>query len=224
MRAPKSREARRTWTVKEKEFVALEAIRNEKKKDKEEEHLSLHALANKFQIERKQLKDWVKMYKEGKFKGQKKTKKSIGSGKKAKYPELEKELLVWIAKKRDEGFGVPKGAIRVQALKIKEREEMKNLYTDITTFKASEGWLEKFMKRAGLSLRRRTTLAQRLPADHVQKLQSFHKYVIGYRKEINNDLSTIGNMDETPMWFDMPAETTVEFKGNEGRGGDWKEE
>ena len=65
MRVPKSREAHWTWTVKEKEFVALEAIRNEKKKDKKEEHLSLHALANKFQIERKQLKDWVKMYKEG---------------------------------------------------------------------------------------------------------------------------------------------------------------
>jgi transposase-like protein len=220
----KTRETRRAWMVKEKEFVVLEALENEAKKERGEKHLSLHGLAKKYQIERKQIRDWVKKYGEGKFKGVKKTNKSVGSGRVAKYPEMEKELLVWIATKRDEGFGVPKGAIRVQALKIAVREDMKKLYEDIDTFKASKGWLERFMVRGGLSLRRRTTLAQRLPKDDAAKIQSFHKYIIDYRKNINNDLSTIGNMDETPMWFDMPAETTVEFMGmNERRVGDINE-
>ena len=32
-------------------------------------------------------------------------------------------------------------------------------------------------------------------------------------KPMVNEPSVIGNMDETPMWFDHPEDATVDFKG-----------
>ena len=73
-------------------------------------------------------------------------------------------------------------------------------------FVASRGWLEKFMRRNGLSLRRRTTVAQHDPARvigklisyvlHVRRLTSKHKYLA----------SNIIAMDETAVWADMVAD------------------
>ena len=42
---------------------------------------------------------------------------------------------------------------------------------------ASQGWLEKFLTRNGLSLRRRTTMAQKDPDKLTEKLVSFVDYV-----------------------------------------------
>ena len=41
----------------------------------------------------------------------------------------------------------------------------------------------------------------------------FHKFVIECRKKNKYDLACIGNMDETPVWFDMPSNSTVHKAG-----------
>ena len=46
-------------------------------------------------------------------------------------------------------------------------------------FTASTGWLQKFMLRHGLSLRSRTSISQKLPAQLEKKLECFFK-VTGY--------------------------------------------
>ncbi|MCG7877729.1 MAG: hypothetical protein N0C90_15530 [Candidatus Thiodiazotropha endolucinida] len=56
-------------------------------------------------------------------------------------------------------------------------------------------------------------IAQKLPSDVDNKVQSFHSFVINERKKVEFDLSQIGNMDETPMFFDMPGNRTVDVKG-----------
>jgi len=69
------------------------------------------------------------------------------------------------------------------------------------------------MDRAGLSLRRRTTVAQQVPADLAEKQEIFLSYIIGKRIKYQYPPARIGNMDETPMTFDLPTATTVDTTG-----------
>ncbi|GFT45769.1 HTH CENPB-type domain-containing protein [Trichonephila clavipes] len=51
------------------------------------------------------------------------------------------------------------------------------------------------------------------PKDVDNKLISFQKYVIGLRKQKKYLLSHIGNMDSTPVTFDMIGNKTMNMKG-----------
>ena len=69
------------------------------------------------------------------------------------------------------------------------------------------------MKRFDLSLRRRTKkISQKLPEDTEEKLEEFRRFVIRLRMQYNFDLNNIFNMDETPVWFDMVGNMTVNNK------------
>ncbi|KAH7958507.1 hypothetical protein HPB49_002099 [Dermacentor silvarum] len=81
-------------------------------------------------------------------------------------------------------------------------------------FRVSRGWVQRFMARHGFSMRRRTTMCQRLPEAYAEKLLNFQRYVIGLRKQHNYLLSQIGNADQTPVYFEMPMKTTLEKKGS----------
>ncbi|KAM7298523.1 Pogo transposable element with KRAB domain [Ixodes scapularis] len=69
------------------------------------------------------------------------------------------------------------------------------------------------MRRCGLSLRRKTTVCQRLPYAYEEKSWAFHRYVTEVRTKHSLMLGQIGNADQTPVWFDMPSRTTVTGKG-----------
>ena len=86
-------------------------------------------------------------------------------------------------------------------------------YNTSTTFVASAGWCTRFMEQHGLTLRQRTKLSQKLPADLEAKVDSFQRFIIKLRKRHNYELGQIGNMDETPMTFDLPGNRTVHAKG-----------
>jgi hypothetical protein len=77
-----------------------------------------------------------------------------------KYPALEYELLNYFEELRNDGIAVTRDMLQFRA-----RELAKSLNISDNEFKASRGWLRRFMKRKGLSLRRRTTLCQKLPRD-----------------------------------------------------------
>jgi len=83
----------------------------------------------------------------------------------------------------------------------------------ITGFLASNCWSTKFLRRKNLALRRKTKIAQKLPEDLDQKITNFHSFMIKRRRKENYQLVHIGNMDETPVWFDMPSARTVNAKG-----------
>ncbi len=80
-------------------------------------------------------------------------------------------------------------------------------------FHASNGWCHKFMKRHSLVTRQKTKISQKLPADLDDKVTDFHRFVIHLRKGHNFDLSQIRNMDEIPMFFDMPSNRTLDKAG-----------
>ena len=78
-------------------------------------------------------------------------------------------------------------------------EEKANSKGQINDFCPSEGWLEKFMSRNGLSLRRRTTQAQKTPEQIIDKLISYILYVRQLKQRNNCDFDCIIAMDETTV-------------------------
>ena len=83
----------------------------------------------------------------------------------------------------------------------------------INDFRASEGWLEKFTSRNGLSLRRRTTQTQKTPEQIIDKVISCNLYVRQLKQRNNYDLDCIIPMDKTAVWHKMISNTTVTDKG-----------
>ena len=92
------------------------------------------------------------------------------------------------------------------------RVQAKALST-VDSFKASLGWLCRFLKRHSLSLRRKTTICQSVPSDCIPKMVSF---IIRLRTlQIRNkyQYDSIFAMDETACWMDRPGDTTVATTG-----------
>jgi len=57
------------------------------------------------------------------------------------------------------------------------------------------------------------TISQKLPENFEEKLQKFQAFIIAERKKYKYKLYLIGNADQTPLTFDMPANSTVDLKG-----------
>src|SRR6266498_1695015 len=69
------------------------------------------------------------------------------------------------------------------------------------------------MKRYKLFLRRRTKISQKLLSQTQELLENFYQFVTRLRIEKSFELCNILNMDETPVWFDMAGNFTVNLKG-----------
>ncbi|TWW63294.1 hypothetical protein D4764_03G0003020 [Takifugu flavidus] len=126
----------------------------------------------------------------------------MSCGNKARWPELENRVKQLVVEQQTTGRGVSTVPIRQKAKAI--AEEM-----DIEHFQGGRSWCFRFMRRRHLSIRARTTVAQRLPADYQERVAIFHTYC---RDKITAP-SHITNMDETPLTFDIPLTHKVEKKG-----------
>ena len=133
--------------------------------------------------------------------------KMADRGSSAHFPAIEKELLPWVNDRRQQGLSISTTELRLKALNIAKNTE------NAQQFKASIDWCYGFMKRHDLSIRRRTHISQKLPEDVDDKLTQFQSFVIKQRKRHNYPLSQIGNADQTPLTFDLPADTTITHKG-----------
>ena len=133
-------------------------------------------------------------------------KKCADRGKKCYWPALEDEVAKWVTEQRQDGYIVTRNLIRLHAQVLAQKRNVAN-------FSGTNSWCTRFMKRRGLAIRQKTKIAQKLPNDLEEKIVSFQKYLINARKRDDYELVQIGNMDETPVWFDMPAARTVESRG-----------
>ena len=110
-----------------------------------------------------------------------------------------------------QGLAITCTAICIRALKlIKTQEFAEKKPSD---FVASVGWRTRFMSRHKFCVSARTKLAQKLPSQLEDKVEVFQRYIIQVCKRHEFDLSQIGNMDETPISFDLPSNYTVDRKG-----------
>lgn len=164
--------------------------------------------ARHFTVNEKLVRDWRK--KKGELSLMPITKKAARGGM-AMFPALEEKLAEWIIESRQSGLIVTRTKIRIRALNMSKDSAFQSLKP--VDFVASSGWCNRFMNRHALCLRTRTKLAQKLPKDLEEKIGSFQKFVIHLRKQYDFELSQIGNMDETPVCFDIPSNRTVEQKG-----------
>ena len=123
------------------------------------------------------------------------------------WPELEDQLKKWVIEERR----IMKNGITLNDIKLKGTQIAKQ--NKIDKFTASNGWLEKFMKRNRLSVRRNTSIGQHLPIDWQEKCASFLLFIKTNSFGIPFDL--IGNMDEVPCTFDIPHNRTVDEIGTE---------
>lgn len=125
--------------------------------------------------------------------------------KRAKFPDMEAELSSWICQQRHDGLPVCSSTIKVRAQQILEKEGMSG------DFQASNGWLERFLKRYDIVCRTVTSVGQKVPPNAHLLCESFFDF---HNSSVSGvPVSCIGNMDETPLWFDLPQTRTFDFKG-----------
>ena len=172
---------------------------------------SLNSASKKFNIDRKRVREWVGN--EEKVASMKEKRFRLdGGGRKLTDSELEEEVLNWIHERRSNMLRVSRKLIMFKAKSIFD-EKCGDDELLKKSFVASNGWLEKFMKRNHLSLRRKTTIAQKDPSHLISKLVGYLMHVRRLSIKSNYPPSSIIAMDETAVWSDMVGNTTVNSKG-----------
>lgn len=104
--------------------------------------------------------------------------------------EVDKELIEWILTRQDRHLPVSR-----ELIKVKARQLIKPF---ITEFKASSGWLQKFIIRQSFSLHNKTSISQKLPTQLENKLECFLNEIRILRSQYMYPLQDIINMYETP--------------------------
>lgn len=135
-----------------------------------------------------------------------------GGGRKPLSSKLEEVVLEWIKNRRACGLSVSCKLIMKKA-EVTYHEMMENNLVNNDSFKASRGWVCKFMRRNGLSLRRKTSVSQQDPERMVAKLVSYVIHVRRLQEKHKYRASDIIAMDETQVWCDMISETTIDATG-----------
>ena len=122
-----------------------------------------------------------------------------------KWPKLE-FVKNWTIDHRKNGVAVSTEMILIEA----RRQAIEMSITDVA---GTASWCERFMRRNGLCMRTKTTIAQKLPREYERKIIEFHKYVINMRNKLCFEIVQLGNMNEIPLTVDVPSNKTVDVKG-----------
>ena len=164
--------------------------------------------ARQFSVDRKRIIEWRKQ--EGKLREacsvSYNRSRVNGGGKKPFFPELDTKVMDYIQERRRLGARVTGVGVRAEARRLHALYGNQN-------FKGSCQWLRRFMTRNKLSFRRRTHVSQKPEPLLSDRMQSFLRYVYRLRLRKEFTLHDICNMDETPIWIDMPGDYTMEFTG-----------
>ena len=167
---------------------------------------SVRATARAFGIPKSTVADIKKVGYPGNKSREKGRHNSAGSGRPLNYPtSVDEELLVWILKMRDLQMPISRADIQIKGKEL--------ISPHCPNFAASEGWLQRFMRRNKLVLRAKTSLAQRLPAQLEEKITQFYTKLQQVQQHESYPFCFIGNMDETPVYFDLVSNKVVDRKG-----------
>ena len=102
---------------------------------------------------------------------------------------------------------VSRRLIRLHAKKIAKE------IPECAGFLASLGWLDKFLKRNGLTLRATTTTCRRPPVDSIEKIVKFILFIRKQFQEHNYSASNMFACDEMAAWLDPVGKRCIERRG-----------
>lgn len=160
-----------------------------------------HAAAKFFNDDRKRVREWSQN--KSKIENGSKTQKRLpGAGRPVKYKEIDQKLMIWFKEKRSAGIHVTGKAMRIEALRLHKENGSQS-------FKASLGWFNKFKRRHKITFRQATHIAQHSKSIVDDRIDKFLNFVIRMRRFRGYATSEIGNIDETPVWFEMPGKSTL---------------
>ena len=175
--------------------------------------ISIHSISNRFGIDRKKIRDWIKNEnnlnninnKDKRYL----TYKSNGIIKDFSDEEEEK-MFVWIKGKRDNKLSVSTKSILTYVCSLKNDFSNKKIDAKIRR-------VYRFIKRYVLVIRSISHIGQLIPEDKYIKKMKFIEEDFQKRKELEIDIDEdyrLINMDETGLFLEMGFNTTIDFKGN----------
>ena len=170
--------------------------------------------ATEFKITRREIQRWRSQYdklrdltartrKHGKTM---RRRRRLDYTKTCRFPDMEEELVAWVKQLRKEGH-----AVHGKSIQKKAKDIIADFYGGDVIFNASNGWLNRFLRRHGLVSRRVTTQGQGIPGNAAEQSKKFMADMKTASSAL--PLNAVGNMDETPFWFDLPSAETYDFKG-----------
>ena len=174
---------------------------------------SKESAARKFGVDSRRIREWCSP--EERLKSAASSPKTSvcrrldGGGRHPLSKTLEQDLYAWIEEKRSNRLRVTRSMVKKEA--VKRFGNSPACDNRSTNFVASEGWLQNFFCRHGITLRHKTTVSQHIPEKVSVKVASYLYFVQSLCLKKNIPLSQIGAMDKTPVWLDMTAETTIDL-------------
>lgn len=117
--------------------------------------------------------------------------------------DQEIQLNSWIIARRDR-------KLVVTSQNVKDKAKLMN-----PAIKASDKWLQGFLNRHQLSLRTPTIATSKLypPNELREMLINFWQSVLLARQQFSVEVKYIGNMDEVPIYFEMPPRKVINKRG-----------
>lgn len=126
----------------------------------------------------------------------------------AKYPDLEKALLIWIKKMRSQDIPLSGPVILAKAADFA-------LQLDYDDFAASDGWLHRFRERYDLVFR---AVSGEMNAVNMETCEGWRSEALqGYMEKYSPQ--DIFNADETALFFKLLPAKTITYKGDKCTGG-----
>ena len=169
------------------------------------------AAARKFGVADKCIRVWKK--KESKLRKQHDSSaRATGGGRRSKLPDFEDKLLEYFREQRTRKLHVTRGRLHKPAMSIFQ-DKVASGQCQPGDVVASGGWMTNFMRRHRISLRRVTTTCQKTPDQYINKIVDFVLEVGDVVKENGISDANIFACDETAVWLDAVAGTTLADTG-----------
>ena len=155
------------------------------------------------------LREWLQQEKYLNDMNNKKEKYRLeGAGRLPDSIEYEEKLLKWIGEQRRLGIGISTNDIIYKAFEFDKTMRDKK-------YKTLLEWCYQLLKRYSYSIRKITHVGQSIKSSSKEDYKHFLEIVYAIRKE-NGDFKNnfnIFNMDETPIYFEMVSNKTIEKIG-----------